>query len=96
MNKFQEYAILDAQIKHLTSQKDELKEKILADMVEQNEKKVESDFGKFSITKLKTWTYPERVTALKDKYDIEKAKSESNGEATYEEKDSLRFTSVKF
>lgn len=92
---FEEYAILDAQIKHLTNQKDELKVKILTEMVEKGEKKVETAVGGFSITRLKTWTYPEEVVQIGENFKAAKAKAESTGEATYEEKESLRFTETK-
>ncbi len=47
------------------------------------------------MTRLKTWTYPESITAIYDKFKAAKAKAESTGDATYTEKESLRFTQVK-
>lgn len=95
MNNYQAYATLDFQIKELTLKKEELKNKILSEMSEKGEIKVESDFGKFTVSKLKRWTYTEKVTELEEKFKTEKAKEESNGMATYEEQDSLRFTQNK-
>jgi len=95
MPKFEEYAILDAQIKLLTSQKEALREEMIAEMVDSGEQKVETVWGSFSVNKLKTWTYPDDVLQMNEDYKTAKAKAESTGRATYEEKLSLRFTEVK-
>ncbi len=92
---YTKYAELDAQIKALEAEKDEVKGFILAEMVEEGQDAVETEVGKFSVTRLKMWTYPEKVTELGDKFKAAKAKAESTGEATYVEKDSLRFTGIK-
>ncbi len=92
---YDEYAILDAQIKEMENKKDELRGLILRDMVEAGEEAIETAVGKFSVTKLKTWTYPENVISLGDKFKAAKAKAESTGDATYIEKESLRFTQIK-
>ncbi len=92
---YTKYAELDTQIKALEAEKDEVKGLILAEMVEEGQDAVETEVGKFSITRLKTWTYPEKVVELGDKFKAAKAKAESTGEATYVEKDSLRFTGIK-
>ncbi len=92
---YDEYAILDAQIKEMENKKDELRGLILRDMVEAGEEAIETAVGKFSVTKLKTWTYTSKVTDLQDKFKALKAKEESTGDATYTEKESLRFTQIK-
>lgn len=92
---YTKYAELDAQIKALEAEKDEVKGLILAEMVEQGQEAVETDVGKFTVTRLKTWTYPENVVELGDKFKAAKAKAESTGDATYVEKESLRFNSIK-
>lgn len=95
MSPYEEYAILDAQIKVLTNQKDELKAMILEDMVERDEAKAETAVGTFTVAKLKDWTYTPVVAKLKEEYDARKAQEESTGDATYVEKPSLRFTQNK-
>lgn len=92
---YESYAVLDAQIKDLTNKKDELKAKIIEEMVESGEEKVQTAVGSFTVAKLKTWTYTEKVTALEEAYKSRKAKEESTGEATFIEKPSLRYTQVK-
>lgn len=94
-NRYDEYAVIDAQIKELTAKKDALKETILSEMSQAGEEKVETAVGKFSITKLKSWTYPEEVVQLGEDFKAAKAKAESTGDATFVENDSLRFTSTK-
>ena len=92
---YTEYATIDTLIKELEQKKDEIKGLILAEMVESGQEAVETEVGKFSITKRKTWTYPENVTELGDEFKAAKAKAESTGDATYIEEPSLRFTGIK-
>jgi hypothetical protein len=94
-NLYDEYASLDAQIAGLEAKKDQLRPLILKQMVDNGQEKIETAVGKFSITRLKKWTYPERVLEIGEKFKEEKAKSESTGEATYIENESLRFTQIK-
>jgi hypothetical protein len=92
---YEEYAVLDSKIKFLTAQKDELKSEIIEDMISRNEDKAETSVGSFTIAKLKTWTYSGIVAQLEEDYKTRKATEESNGDATFVEKPSLRYTSIK-
>lgn len=94
-NYYQDYATLDAQIKELTAKKEALREEILKQMREHDAEKVETLWGKFTCTMLKTWEYPSEVVELGEEFKAAKAKAESTGEATYTEKPSLRFTETK-
>lgn len=89
------YALLDQEIKILTERKEKLRDEILTEMNQAGKDKVEGSVGKFSIARLKTWTYPERVLEIGERFKAEKAKAESTGDATYEEKESLRFVATK-
>jgi hypothetical protein len=92
---YEQYAILDAKIKDLTNQKDEVRNKILEDLVENEIPSVDTTVGKFTISKLKSWTYTEAVEEKTEELKALKAKEESVGIASYEEKPSLRFTAIK-
>jgi hypothetical protein len=92
---YEQYAILDAKIKDLTNQKDEIRNKILEDLVENEIPSIDTTVGKFTISKLKSWTYTEAVEEKTEELKALKAKEESTGDATYEEKPSLRFTGLK-
>lgn len=105
-NKYEEYALIEAQIEELESKKETMRTEILADMSERGVLTEKHGLGQFTIAKLKKWTYPAKVlkiekekkaeiASLTDEIKSAKAKAESTGEATYEESDSLRFTSVK-
>ena len=94
-NNYTEYAIIDAKIAELTAKKEGLRVKILEEMVANGEDKVTTGVGSFSVSKLKSWTYPEKVLELGEKFKAAKAKAESTGDASYVEKSSLRFTSIK-
>ena len=91
-NNYDQYAVISAQIDALKVQKDEIKANIMAHMEENEESKVETAVGKFSITQLKTWTYTPKVKELNEEFKAQKATEESTGEATFVENPSLRFT----
>lgn len=95
-NIYEEYAIVKAQKAELEAREDVLKASIIADMNERETSKEETPLGRFSITRRKTWTYPQRVIDLGETFKAEKSKAESTGEATYVEAESLTFTSAKF
>ena len=65
----------------------------LLDMMEETEE--ETEFGKFSIKKLRKWTYPAEVEALEDQFKSAKEEAQQLGTATYEESESLVFNQVK-
>ena len=94
-NIYEEFALVNAKIAELTVVKDALKVDILNEMAEKGEKKVETGVGSFTVAKLKSWVYPDKVVKLGEDFKVAKAKAESNGEATYTENDSLRFTQIK-
>jgi hypothetical protein len=94
-NIYEDYAVLESQIKALIAKKDELKEHIINDMIERNESKAETSVGSFTIAKLKTWTYSKKVAELEEEYKAQKAKEEQTGDATFVEKPSLRYTKIK-
>ena len=75
-NTYEEYAIIDAKIAELEAQKAPLRVKILEEMVDRGEKKVETPFGSFSVSPRKTWTYTEKVSEAEEKFKALKAKEE--------------------
>ncbi len=103
---YERYAILEAQINVLKNNQDELKASIIEDMVTRGEKNADTAVGKFTVAQLKTWTYSEgfkekevelkdEIGELNEEIKALKAKEEEDKIATYVEKPSLRFTSVK-
>lgn len=92
---YEQFAILDAQVKEMTKQRDALKIAIIEDIVSRGEDKAETGVGKFKIVPLKTWTYSEQVDELKEALDARKATEEENDIATFTEKPSVRFTPIK-
>lgn len=53
------------------------------------------DYGTFSIAKYRKWTYSAIVEDLERKLKTRKHTEEATGEATAEEKDTLRFNELK-
>lgn len=95
MNPFDEYAVLDAQIKALTAQKEALRPALLEEVLRLPEKKYDSDLGKFGITHTSKWTYPDKVLKMEEAYKTAMERAKSTGEATCEVVETLRFTPVK-
>ena len=95
MNIYEQYAVLEAEIGALEAKKESLRADILKDMIEQGAEKVDTAVGKFSITRMKKWTYPEAVTDLEEKVKVQKALAQSTGDATYTESETLRFSKIK-
>lgn len=89
---YEEYAVLTAQIKELTAQKDAIKVSILEELEDNS---IDTAVGKFSVTKLKTWTYTDSVVQMAEDLKATKAQEESTGDATFVEKASLRFNPIK-
>ena len=94
-NLYEEYALLETQSAEIEAKKAQLRPHLLEMMVRKGQDKIELAVGKFSITKLKKWSYPDKVLKINEDFKEAKAKAESTGEATYEEVDSLRFTLLK-
>lgn len=93
--QYQRYAELEAQIKLLEEEKNTIKSKIMGSMIENSQEKLETEFGKFTITKLKKWEYPVSVVNKEVDYKTAKSNAELDGTATYTENASIRFTPVK-
>lgn len=93
---YEEFAILSSKIKELTEKKDAIRDLILAELVESGAQGAVTSFGKFTISKLKTWTYSPQVEKIAEDLKAKKAEEESTGDATFEEKPLLRFTPAKF
>ena len=94
-NYYEKYAVIDAQIRVLNNQKDELRVKLLEELLSRDEKSVVTAVGKFTVAQTKVWTYSDKIAELEEKFKAYKAKEQSTGEATFEENPSLRFTPIK-
>lgn len=92
---YEEYAVLDAQIKHLTNQKEELKFKIIEDLQKDDTTTMLTPVGTFTTYAHKTWTYTDEVKQLEEEYKAQKATEQSTGDATFVEKSALRFSQLK-
>lgn len=104
---YTEYALLDAQITELSDKKEAMRSEIMQKIITENDgKTVESAFGKFSVAKVKSWTYPTEVVELQDRVSMKigelkdelksaEAIAQSTGEATCTESEMLKFTKVK-
>lgn len=93
---YEEYAVLTSEIEKLNTKRDILKEEILMDMASRGVDKESHTLGGFTVSLLKKWKYTQKTEDLAEKLKTQKAKEESTGEATFEEKESLRFTPLKF
>lgn len=92
---FEEYAVLDAQIKALEDKKSAMRSQILAGIVENGKESVETPFGKFSYIALSKWTYPQEISDLEEELKAKQVKAKNTGEATCTETDSFKFFPTK-
>ena len=93
-NLYAEYAITNARIKTITKEAVNIASRILEELRESGESTKQTSVGKFTVCKRKSWIYPQSIVELGETLKAEKAKAESTGEATCEEKDSLLFTPI--
>ena len=95
MNIYYEYALLKTKMTELEAKEAELRTKILEEMVEKGEEKIETSIGSFKKATLKKWSYTDKVAELEEDFKARKALEQSTGDATFVEQPSLRFTPVK-
>lgn len=94
-NIYEDYAVVEAQIKVLKNKQDEMRVEILKEMVEKDQKTIKTAVGSFSVSQRKSWEYTKNVEEAKEKLDALKAKEESCGDATFIETPSLMFRTIK-
>ena len=93
MNKlYAEYAQLVQQEKEIKLLKEKMLSTILKDMTDRQVSSEDHEYGKFTVTYLKKWTYSQATVEMEDKLKAKKAKEQSSEVATYTEEPSLRFT----
>lgn len=94
-NELKKYAKLQEQIKDLELQRDGLKQEIIGALHKEKLDKVESDYGKFTISYRTSYTYSEKVDALVEKVKLAKVKEEEQGVAEARTTEYLTFTPLK-
>lgn len=95
MNIYEEYALIDAEIKALTSKKEAIRVSILTEIIDSGESKKATPIGTFTVAKLKTWTMPGYIIEMREDLKEAEEKAKSTEEATYVENESLKFTPIK-
>lgn len=68
---------------------------ITSALIGEDKGQIETGNGKFSLTQLRTYTYPEYVKEAEAKFKQLKTDAEAKGDATYVEKPSVKFTPNK-
>lgn len=89
------YALIEEKAKAIEEEKQMLRAEILADMQKNKLDKIESDFGKFTVSSRRTWTYSATIIKLAEKLKIAKVKEETKGIAKAEVTEYLLFKPVK-
>ncbi len=92
---FKKYAEIKAEIKRLEEEAKMIAPTIMEMVDSTDEKRIESDFGKFSVTTKKTWKYSEIVNDMAAKLKIQQDNEVATGKATFTESRSVRFDSIK-
>lgn len=73
------YANIEAKLRTLEEERLAFRAQILSDLQKNKLDKVQSDYGSFTVSSRKTWTYSDTVTALAEKLKITKSKEEVKG-----------------
>lgn len=84
-NLLADYAELKTQEKAVAEKLKELAPQIVEQMGKNEAEEIETSYGKFSISKRRSWTYPEDLMARETVLKADKKKAEQVGTATYEE-----------
>lgn len=92
---YRDFSEVSQKIKNLTVLKEELSGKILDDMTSKKMDTQTNIFGKFTVSYLKKWKYPDNIISLEEEVKAKKAETQNSGEAIYTEEPSLRFTALK-
>lgn len=92
---FEEYAQLMIQKNEIESKIDELKPQVLESLKNEEDEKVTNTYGRLSIMRRKSWTYPEFVKQQEELYKTAKAKSESEGTATFTTSETVMFKQIE-
>lgn len=86
------YAGVKEQIAALEAELEKMKPEVIEEVVATGEPTLDTEFGSFTVSNLKTWTYTPKVTKAADALKALKAKEELTGVATFVEKQSLRYS----
>ncbi len=62
---YKDYADIKLQIKYLEAKADEIREKMIKELLTMPENKVENEYGRFAIGRLNNWTYSSKLESLK-------------------------------
>ena len=89
--KFERYATLKSEMKILEEEIKKLAPEILEMVDTTKEKRVESDFGIFSVTTRRNWKFTHAVTAIEEEVDRMKEEEIATGKAKATETKSVRF-----
>jgi predicted phage-related endonuclease len=92
---YEKYADVKKQIKELTNQAKELENEIKEEMKIHELDKIKSDWGTFSLSVRKTWTYSPAVDEIKKNLKEMQFEETENGKATCNEKEVLTFRGIK-
>lgn len=92
---FAKYAEIKTKIKKLEEEAKMMVPTIMEMVDSTEEGRIEADFGKFSLTTTKTYSYSSAVTKLEDELKIKKKEEIATGEATFTESRSVRFDAPK-
>jgi len=93
--ELKQYATLQSQIRDLELQRDALKEVIMDSLHKERLDKVESDYGKFTLSHRVSYTYSEKIEKMNERIKLAKVREEENGTAQERITEYLTFTPIK-
>lgn len=92
---FGQFYALEFEYRKLETEREALRDRIVAEMKKAKMDKTETDFGTFTVARKVNWLYTPAVKKLEEKVKLAKIKEEQKGLAGKNETEYLRYTAVK-
>lgn len=90
-NDIERYAYLKGVMKDVEKEIKEIGPRLKEGMIAGNTEEIVSEFGKFSFTPFRVWSYPQEIIELEEKIERMKEEAQQRGSASYEERKDLKF-----
>lgn len=92
---YEQYYLIKTQIKSLVEQEDHLKKIILKDLEDKQDRKADTQYGKFITAYRPVWIYSKAVKTLEEKYKEAQIREQETGVAKKKETPYLLFKPTK-
>lgn len=92
---YKEYALLALKLEELEEKKENMRRRILEDLIMRAEDKHNTSFGTFTVANKIVWTYSPKVEKLEERLKLSRITEQKKGIAKYTEKPYLMYAPKK-